>query len=135
MFYFTVLGKRNKYVLKIGGGKITTQKVERTDSDKEQLKEREVAPLVEKAENERVTAKYLGKRMIEVTANAGEMTVSRIYKETLNINKSAKRIREIAEDFMLEDGICVKEKEIYQAIGKATKGLSGIHIRSYYYYS
>lgn len=136
MLKFTVTGRRYEYVLKIEGGKITTQKLEPSTIDKVETKKETPAPIVnETTKEERVTAEHLGKRTIEVTVNDGDIAASRIYKETLSLNKSAKRIREIAEDFLLEDGIYVREKEIYQAIRKATNGLSGIHIQSYYYYS
>lgn len=133
MFYFTVLGKRNKYVLKIGGGKITTQKLERSAIDKVETKKEIPASVVdETAKKERVTAKHLGKRTIEVTANVGGKMATKLYKETLSIDKSAKAIRKIAEDFWDEDGIYVKKEEIYQAICKATRGLAGIRIQAIY---
>lgn len=136
MLKFSVLGKRNKYVLKIEGGKITTQKLERFAIDKEKSKKEIPAPAVdETTKEERVTAKYLGKRTIEVTVKAEGVTASRLYKETLRPHKSAERIRRIAEDFLLEDGIYVREKEVYQAMLKATKGLPEIHVFSYYMYS
>lgn len=133
MFYFTVLWKRNKYVLKMGGGKITTQKLDRSAIDKVETK-KEIPALVvdETAKEEGVTAKHLGKRTIEVTANVRGKMATKLYKETLSIDKSAKAIRKIAEDFWAEDGIYVKKEEIYQAICKATKGLAGIHIQAIY---
>ena len=133
MFKFTVTGKRNKYELKIEGGKITTQKLERSAIDKVEPKKEITAPAVdETTKEERVTAKYLGKRKVEVTVKAGNITASRLYKETLRLHKSAERIRKITVDFWNEDGIYVREKEVYQAICKSTRGLAGMHIQATY---
>lgn len=115
MFKITITEKRNEYTIMFVGGRIRLQKTEKLVNDKEK--------------EERVTAKYIGKGMIEVIAKEHNIIAIELYKLPffLNINESRRRVREVTNNLCLS-GINVEKHEVYNAICKAAKGLWIPHI-------
>lgn len=117
MLKITITEIRNEYVVMFVGGRIRAKKTEKLVKGKEA------------EEGERVTANYIGKGMVEVTAKDHGIIAVELYKIPFffNIDESRRRVSEVTNNFCL-NGINVEKYEVYNAICKATRGLWRPHI-------